>query len=117
MRGRAKHRDAEAKAGQRIARADAAADIRRARAETPASGVWARRVPNSTTLRPPAASDHARGLARDQGLEGEGREKIGFRDLRLDQRRPHGQDGLAGEHRRALRARRRRRRVKRNSRR
>ena len=46
---------------------------------------------------------HARGFAGDQGLEGERRKQIGFRDLRFDDGRAHGHHGLAGEQRRAFR--------------
>ena len=63
----------------------------------PASGVWARRVPNSTTGRPAAAVDAARGFGGDQGLEGDGGEQVGFRNLRFDDGRADGEHGLAGE--------------------
>ena len=63
----------------------------------PASGVCARRVPNSTTGRPAAAVRAARGFGRDQGLEGDGGQQVGFRDLGFDDGGADGEHGFAGE--------------------
>ena len=59
-------------------------------------------MPNSTTLRPAGRIHHARGLAGNQGLEGDGGEQVRLGDLRLHQRRADGEHRLAGKHRRAF---------------
>ena len=46
---------------------------------------------------------HPRRLGRDGGLEPDHRQQVRLRNLRLDHRRPHRQEWLAGEYRRALR--------------
>ena len=97
MGGSAHHGNAVRKSGERVASAGATADPGGARSEGAGfRGVCAARA----ELHDGASGGGggtARGFGGDQGLEGDGGEQIGFRNLGFDDGGANGEDRFAGE--------------------
>src|SRR5207237_3197604 len=95
--------NAETKARERVARAGAAADICRSRAEH--TGFWSVRAasPELHNRPPRRGPDAPRRLAGDRRLERDGRHQARLGNLRLDDGRAQGQEWFAGKQGRAFR--------------
>ena len=103
MPGGAEYRNAVAVSGFRIAGARATADIGRSRRQDPRLRAKMRATGSELDYGVTQGSPHdACRLGGNGRLKPDGRQQIGFDQLRFDQGRSDGQERLTGEERRAL---------------
>src|ERR1035441_8045507 len=97
MGGGAHHRDAVPESGERVAGAGAAAEPGGPRAQRAGFGSVRAARAELHHGTPGGGRGAARGFGGDQGLEGDGAQQVGFRDLGFDDGGADGERGFAGE--------------------